>query len=493
MDTPNFLIVTTDQQRWDAAGYCNPAIRTPNLDALAARGIIFERGYTTNPVCTPARCSILTGHYPSRHGCYMVGNNLPEDYPTIPAIFAGHGYFTGLLGKAHFKACLDPDGFESEPFIHNVEFFRDWDGPYYGFEWARLVIGHSTERHACGMHYEVWLRDRGVDPSKHFGLYGYHDYGSWDLPEEFHQSKWVADETIKAVDMALDEDRPFLLWASFPDPHNPCYVPRPWSGMYDPADMPPYGLTEGEMDDKPPFYRAMIEDRGYGDDPEIEQNDAGALSFMDERRTRERTALYYGMISLMDHHLGRIARHLEAKGLMDSTVIVFTSDHGEYTGNHGIWGKGLPAYEDAQRVPFVVCHPACQAPGSRSAALQSLVDIGPTMLSMAGLPVPAGIQGVDQGRAWADPDARVRYWATVEFRPCDGPFKQVTFIEERHKLVVYHDRPYGELYDLQDDPDQYRNLWDSPDHAALKLELLQRLISAEMEKDGVLSPRTAIA
>jgi len=489
----NFLILTTDQQRPDAVGYDNPCIKTPNLDALAARGIIFERGYTTNPVCTPARCSILTGHYPSKHGCYMVGNDLPEGYPTAADLFNEHGYFTGLLGKAHFRACLDPDGFESEPFIHDRDFFRTWNGPYYGFQWARLVIGHASEHHACGMHYGVWLEDNGVDVWKHFGIHDYQSYGRWDLPEQFHQSRWVADETVRAIDMADAEGKPFLLWASFPDPHNPCRVPEPWASMYHPDEVPVYGLREGEMDDKPPFYRAMIDGKGYGDDPELEQNDARALPWMDERKSRERIAAYYGMISLMDHHLGRIIRHLEDRGLLDSTVIVFTSDHGEYTGNHGLWGKGLPTYEDVQRVPFMVYHPGCRTPGGRSTAIQSLVDIGQTLPAMAGIELPWGMQGVDQTESWLDAGVRARKWAIVEFRPCDGPFMQKTYIEDRHKLVVYHDRDYGELYDLRGDPGQYVNLWDDPGCAQLKLDLLQRFISAEMEKDGVLLPRKGLA
>jgi len=497
MDAPNFILITTDQQRPDAVGYDNPAIKTPNLDLLAARGIAFRRGYTVNPVCTPSRASILTGHYPSRHGAYHVGVSLPEDYPTLAQGIADAGYFTGLLGKAHFQACLDPESFEAAPHIFDREFFRAWSGPFYGFQHAQLVIGHTSERHAAGMHYGVWLEENGVDTSEHFGGHEYTAFGRWDLPEEYHGSKWVADRTIEALDMAGQAGKPFFLWASFQDPHNPYVVPEPWAGMYDPDSVPLYSLREGEMEDRPPFYAAVLRDgQGCGDDPDLQHrawNDVRHRPELDERQRRELVAAYYGMLSLMDHHVGRIVKALEERGLLESTVVVFTSDHGDYLGNHGLWGKGLPAYEDAQRVPFLVYHPECRTPGARSMALQSVIDILPTFMGMAGVAVPPGIQGVDQGEAWLDAGARARDWAMVEFRPAEGPFVQVTYVEERYKLVLYHDRPYGELYDLHEDPEQYRNLWDEPDHAGVKEGLIDRFISAGMEKDGTLRPRPAPA
>jgi arylsulfatase A-like enzyme len=494
MSRPNFLIVTTDQQRPDTLGCDNPAIRTPTLDALAARGIVFQRGYTVNAVCTPARASLLTGHYPSRHGAYMVGTALPDGYgPTIPDVFSQNGYFTALLGKTHFKQCLDETSFECHPNTQNREFFRSWDGPYYGFEHVRLTIRHSCEGYADAMHYGVWLEDQGVDIGRYFGYQDYQGWGAWELDEKYHQSQWVADETISAIDKAAGREEPFFFWTSFTDPHNPCYVPEPWASMYDPDDMPFYSATPGEMDDKPPFYAAFAAGSNEGGDPAIGVGDVRGLPEMDERKSRERIAAYYGMISLMDHHLGRIVRHLEEKGILDDTVIVFTTDHGECTGNHGLWGKGLPAYEDVQRVPFVVSAPDCATPGAHSTALQSIVDIGATCLSLAGIEIPAFDQGVDQTAAWRDAAARVRDWAMLEFRPDDGPFIQHTYIEDRWKLVVYHDRPYGELYDMHGDPEQMRNLWDDPEHAETRLALLQRYISAGMEKDGKLLPRTAFA
>ncbi len=502
----NVLVITSDQQRWDALGVYNDRIRTPNLDTLARRGVVCDHAYTPNPVCTPARVSLLTGEYPSRHGCYTIGTSLPEDYPTVPARLAEAGYFTALCGKAHFQRCTNepddaPGTFESPPHIYDQDFFDRWSGPYYGFQHARLAIAHGSMRSAASMHYGAWLRARGVDIDRHFGRHEYAHFGPWDLPPEHHYSTWTANETIAAIDLARDADKPFFLWSSFQDPHNPCVVPEPWASMYDPDNMPDYRLREGELDDKPPFYRGCQQWgrpgwQGLGD-PELDGEKNWycfrGLPEMDDRRTRELTAIYYGMVSFMDEQIGRIFAALDERGLWDRTVVVFTADHGDYLGNHGLWWKGLPAYQDAQRVPFLAWHPQCRTPGGRSKGFHSLVDIGPTALACAGVPLPAGMQGVDQTRAWCDAEHVERDWAMVEYRPTEGPFMQKTLVHDRWKLVVYHGRDYGELYDLQADPDQYRNLWDDPDHREVRWGLLRKLIFAEMDKDGSLRPRDAWA
>ena len=497
----NVLLITSDQHRWDALGTQSPGLKTPALDRLAAGGILYERAYTCNPVCTPARVSILTGQYPSKHGCYTIGTGLPEDYPTVPQAMADAGCFTALCGKAHFQPCAnqplgDNGSLEAPPRNADFDFFRGWSGPYYGFQHAKLAISHSNEGNAASMHFGVWLREQGVDVGRYWGNGAYTDWGAWNLPEEFHNSRWTADETIAALDMATGRDKPFFIWSSFQDPHNPCVVPEPWASMYDPDDMPDHRLHEGEFDDKPPFYRGGHEGTGWGD-PDLDCDKPWmcfrGIDFMGERETRELTACYWGMVSLMDHHIGRILDHLDATGQADDTLIVFTTDHGDYLGNHGLWWKGLPVYDDMQRIPFIVRHPGCRTPGARSGALQSLVDIGQSALSAMGLEMPAGLQGVDQLGAWQDAGDTARDWAMCEFRATEGPFMQKTFVHDRWKLVVYHARDYGELYDLESDPDHHRNLWTDPAHAEVKAALMQRLISAEMEKDGTLRPRVAWA
>jgi len=491
----NVLLLTSDQQRWDSIGRLNPAIKTPHLDRLAARGITFDRAYTVNPVCTPSRCSMLTGEMPSRHGCWHVGTSLPEDYPhTVAQEFTDAGYATALLGKAHFQACKDPTSPESAPAVHDLDHFDQWHGPYFGFERAELVIGHTSEPHAAGMHYGAWLRAQGVDLSRYFDIHDYDHFGAWDLPPEQHGSTWVTDRSLAAIDQAKADKKSFFVWASFQDPHNPYVTPEPWASLHDPADMP-RPIPADDPVGKPDFYATLARGDYYGDDPELQEKAWGdakvrpELSGDDIARLR---AIYYGMVSLMDQQIGRLLDRLEADGTIDDTLIIFSSDHGDYLGDHGLWGKGLPTYESMQRVPFIVAHPQCTQRGEVSHALQSWVDVPGTCLQAAGRAVPARYQGVSQLPAWIDPNVAVRDHCRLEFRPADGPYKQRTFIEDRYKLVLYDTRDYGELYDLTADPHQTHNLFADPQHQPLKAELVARYREPQGKPD-VLRPRRAVA
>jgi len=195
----------------------------------------------------------------------------------------------------------------------------------------------------------------------------------------------------------------------------------------------------------------------------------------------------------MDHHIGRILNRLEADGLLQETLILFTSDHGDYLGDHRLWGKGLPTYESMQRVPFIVHHPHCSTPGAVSHALQSLVDIEATCVDAAGLSPEADSQGICQTASWRDSSASVRDHVQLEFRPAQSPFKQRTFIAQRYKLVTYDTRDYGELYDLQQDPRQVHNLFEDPAHRSLRDELLARYHPADDEPPDLIRERMAVA
>ena len=491
----NVLLITSDQQRWDCLGRLNSAIKTPNLDRLADRGILFDRAYTVNPVCTPSRCSLLTGQYPSKHGCFHVGTNLPDDTgPTVAHRFSEAGYDTALLGKAHFQACKDPASPESAPHVHDLDHFDQWFGPYFGFDHAELVIGHTSEPHAAGMHYGAWLRAQGVDLPSYFDIHDYDHYGPWELPVEQHGSAWVAERTLAAIDRAAEAQKPFFHWASFQDPHNPYVVPEPWASLHDPTDVPTPAPSQG-LSTKPDFYATLAAGDFYGDDPELQDKvwgDAKVRPELSAEDTQKVRAVYYGMVSLMDQQIGRILDRLEADGTIDDTLIVFTSDHGDYLGDHGFWGKGLPTYEGMQRVPFIVAHPACKNRGEISYALQSLVDVPATLLTAANLPPPAGNQGLDQSAAWIDPTKKVRDHCRLEFRPAQGPFKQVTFIEDRYKLVLYDTRDYGELYDLTIDPHQARNLFNDSRHESLRETMIAKYRNLDATPD-LIRPRVAVA
>ncbi len=495
MSTPlSILLLVTDQQRADTLGCVNPAIRTPHLDRLAAEGLRLDRLYPPTPVCLPCRASLATGQYPSTHGATHNHSALPMDYPKVVAqAFTDAGYRTHMIGKSHLNPCHGAGSPEAAPLIFDTARYRDWHGPWYGFEHADISVGHSTETHAASMHYRVWLEDRGIDPERFFGHTAYAAYGVWDLPADATSSHWVAETTIASMAAAQAEGKPFYIWANFPDPHNPCCVPEPWASMYNPDDLPAFGFKPGEPDcfeDKPPFYREILQTEGdYAarySDPAMPGADNVSHFEWTERQRQENAAHYYGMVSLIDEQVGRILDALEVSGQAEHTLVVFTSDHGDLLGDHGLWWKGIFAYEECLRVPGIARLPGRIPAGAVTQALTGLLDLAPTFFDFAGVAPPPWLEGRSQGAVWAHPDEEPGAGAVVvEHRPWSTAWNQRILVTRTHKLIVYAGRDYGELYDLASDPDQIRNLWADPRHHDLRDQLMARLLSAEMNRRPV--------
>lgn len=497
---PNILLVTTDQHRPDfmhCAGH--PQLQTPNLDRLARSGVLFTSAYCTTPLCTPARASILSGQMPSRHRGYTIGVDTPEPCSSVAQSLTDAGYHTALLGKAHFKRCGSGGTIESPPRIFDVDFFRQWRGPYYGFEEAQLVIGHTTEAHSAGMHYRAWLLDNGVDPDMYFTKPGrpaaYRQIGHWPIEEQYHPSAWLSTITGEYLEARAEDRRPFFCWTSFQDPHDPFQVPSPWSEMYKPEDVELLGSYEGEFDNKPPVYRMIAKGQF---EPMPWHDSIGTPSAVpcwpEEDIRRRMTATYMGMVSLMDHHLGLILDKLEQTGLAENTIVVFTSDHGDYLGHHGLRSKGLPAYDDVQRFPFIVRNPLGGATGQVSPQLVSQVDLAPTFLDWAGVEIPDVMQGNAMPEVLSGTGtAGAREELVVELRPVHEGIYQKTLVTDRYKMVVYDHLDWGELYDRQADPDQLHNLYHNDDMAALREQLLRRLTRCEMAYQQRRPARTSYA
>jgi uncharacterized sulfatase len=432
----------------------------------------------------------MSGRYPSSNGAMHNHSPLkPSAGPMVAEVFSDAGYYTHMIGKSHLHSCHDPESPESAPNIHDRGYFRNWHGPWYGFEHADLNIGHSTEKHACGMHYGVWLEDRGVDTARYFGHTDYEAYGRWDLPEEHHNSAWVAETAIRAIESADRVGKPFYISANFQDPHNPCMVPEPWASMYDPDEMPDFGFKPGEPEcfaHKPPFYSEILKTEGpyaarYSEGGPGLATNASHLGF-DERQTRENAACYYGMVSLLDHHVGRILDALEASGQLENTIIVYASDHGDFLGDHGLWWKELYPYEESLRVPLIVSWPSHLPEGRLNDSLQGLIDLAPTWFHLTGIDCPSSYEGVDQSSVWQGERDHLREAIVVEDRPGEGSFNQRVYITERYKLVAYSNPKFGELYDMEEDPNHIHNLWNDSDFADLRFLLLQKLLSEEMNR-----------
>lgn len=489
----NILLLCTDQQRFDALGKVNPAIKTPNLDRLARTGLHIPDAYSPTPVCLPCRASLVTGQFPSTHGATCNSSLLPEEYPfQVAQPFRKAGYRTHFIGKSHLSNCHDPASKESAPHIHDREYFRQWHGPWYGFEHATLNIGHSTESHACGMHYGVWLEDHGIDTDQYFGKTEYTDYGAWDLPEEFHNSKWVADMTIESMEKSQQEKKPFYIWSNFQDPHNPCMVPEPWASMYDPDQVPYRGLTQEDRAailQKPPFYGEILEQPGpYTARPSDEALPAaGDIASLDytEQQARECVAAYYGMVSLLDHHVGRIIDWLEEKGLRENTLIVFTSDHGDCLGDHGYWFKSMVTYDESMRVPLLASCPGLLPENQTNGSIHGLLDLFPTFLDLAGIPIPTFLEGRNQSETWKNPSETSSGNVVVEEKPFRTEWNKRVLVTPEYVFAFYAHREYGELYDKVKDPHRLHNLWDDPEHQQVRQSLLAQLLSEETNKSKI--------
>ena len=348
---PNILLVITDQQCADTiAALGNPALRTPTLDRLARSGTAFDRAYTPSPVCVAARCALTTGRPPHETGCVDNGA-MPADANTLPARLGRLGYATHGVGKMHFCP-------------------RPWDG--WGFD--SRDASEELDYADGGDDYRRFLADNGFGHVREpHGLRGewYYTPQPSQVPERLHHTRWVADRAIDFLERR-DRRRPFFLQASFVKPHPPFESPPPWDRLYRGPDMATPLRHPRERSVW--TYWNRVQNR-------YKFADAG-----DDRRLHQlRRAAYYGAISFIDREVGRM---LDALGPeIDETLIVFTSDHGEFLGDYGCVGK-RSMLDAAARVPLLARWPGHLPAGRRCGSAVSLLDLMPTFLAAAGADDP---------------------------------------------------------------------------------------------------------
>lgn len=509
----NILFISSDQQHWQALGFLNPEIKTPNLDRLARQGMTFPRAYTVNPTCTPTRASWITGLYPSQHGAYSLGTRLMDNVPTLGEHFQRHEYRTALIGKAHFEPLLataEYPSLESYPVMHDLDFWRQFHGPYYGFEHVELARNHTDEAH-IGQHYALWLESKGCTNWRDYFLPTYDglppdppDFpvssrnplprgdNRWNIPEEYHYNAWIAERCNALLEEYRQRNENFFLWASFLDPHPRYMSPDPFCDMYDPSKVTVPEMVPGEFDDKPPFFKKSQEEKpDFSDYDEPGGNHMhGSVSHISPREIKARNiASMYAMVTMLDKYVGRILDQLDRLGLTDNTLVCFTSDHGDFLGQHGLTAKAIHHYEDLLRVPLIVRLPGVIPQNHVSKTLQSTVDLPQTFLSMAGLPAPRSMAGIDQTEVWSGRDLNGRDHVIVENQHQPTTMNMRTFVTRRYKVTIHYQRAYGELYDLEEDPGELVNLWDHPERQVLKQELLLKFLYGEMAKAPLPMPR----
>ncbi len=465
MRRPNILILYTDQQRWDALGAAgNPEILTPNLDRLAASGTRFSHHFVQNPVCMPSRASFLSGQYPETLGISHMGVPLPEETWLLPRYLGAYGYRTANIGKLHALPHANRDHRLQHPrygFDH-LE-ISDEPGPYEDAyrAWVRAIAPEHLDSISLGLppSATVWQRTMGVHdgvnhPSERFPKRAV----PFPAPDHLTHTAFVSDRTRAFI--TQQGDQPWLCISGFYSPHSPWIVPQRYLDLYDPARITLPGKAVRQ-----PFG----EDATNRDSLDLASSDNELRSAMHG---------YYAMVTEVDDHVGRILATLETQGVMDDTMIIFTSDHGEWLGKYGRYGKGHPADDAVSRVPLLIR----RASADRSQVpvvdvIVEAIDVLPTILEAAAIPVPPTLQGqslvplLDGGDDVVRPDSALtehRGWKSLRTRT--------------HRYGIASS---GEehLFDIEADPHEIRDISSEPASAevlaAHRRLLLQRLITRE--------------
>ena len=296
------------------------------------------------------------------------------------------------------------------------------------------------------------------------------------VPAEYHQTTWCVDKTIEFIEQNRGSGKPWLISVNPFDPHPPLDPPQEYKDRLRTRDMPLPLWRDGEMDNKPPHQQKDLIQGG-------QDGQAEPIGSLTEEEKREHFRDYYAEIELIDDRLGRLMDYLDETGQRDRTILIFMSDHGEMSGDHGLYWKGAYFYEALVHVPLIVSCPGLFQEGLRCDGLVELVDIAPTLMEAAGLEIPYEMQGRSFYKILtgeADPH-HFKDAVYSEFYHClKGTHEDINatmYFDGRYKLVCYHGKEWGELYDLEEDPEEFCNLWDQPEAAGLKARLVLKSYS----------------
>lgn len=498
----NILFIISDQHRADHMSCVgNQILKTPNLDKLASEGVLFNSAYVANPICMPNRASIFTGLYPNMHGIRTAGMNLPENTPTFTETLRENGYYTVEIGKIHLNWSIRrlKDDAKSNEYGKNWIFDDkrpELPLPYYGFEEVDLLVGHGD---ICGGHYMDWLEERGPEyipiiRKKAKTFFGKTSYRT-KIPEELYPTSYITERTIAFLERYGKGDygdKPFFLNVSYPDPHHPVCPPGKYFDLYNAEDIE----LPANFDDiknikehkflKPylnnPFFKGMV------------------LRITNEKEAKDFIAATYGSIAMLDNSIGQILAALEKLGLADNTMVIYTSDHGDLMGDHGMILKGPCPFNGILNVPLIWKVPGITQPAI-SDNLVSSIDISKTILNLLKIPEqkqPPDMQGVDLTPMLEDPSKKVRDHCLVEHDEEIEMFKTKIrvrhFITEDYKLTVYNGlRGYGDLFDRKNDPDELNNLWYNDQYKDLRHELMELLFHANLNAQSRYPKREAMS
>ena len=449
-DKPNILFIYSDQHRYDCVSVNgHRLVQTPNMDRLAAEGANFTHAFTPIPLCVPARCSLLTGQWPSEHGVVFnydgeTFRRLDPALPTCSAAVRDAGYHTTHIGRWH----VDPQRTPNEFGFH--DYVPDW-------------------------RYGKWRQAQGISPTP--GDHGWRGQADPHVTPEQSSLAWGADQVIRHVEDSLRETDPFFLRWQMAQPHLACRPPEPYASMYDPGQVEPWAGFGDDLAHKPYIQKQMlatwdVQDMTWGDWAPI-------------------VARYLGEISLLDAQIGRVLDALERLGLADSTLVIYSSDHGDMCGSHGMVDKHYVMYDDVVRVPLMMRWPG-SIPAGRSvdAFVSNAVDFATTFCDAAGAPVPETFRGrsllpLACGTSGPEREDIFASYHGNQF----GAFSQ-RMVRDRRWKYVWNATDTDELYDLQSDPGERTNRAADPAAAEELARLRSRMVAwMEDTRDVLLNPK----
>jgi len=480
---PNILWYCTDQQRFDTIGALgNPHIHTPRLDEFASQAVTFTHAYCQSPICTPSRASFMTGMYPSAISVTGNGNPVfPKYYEDrlISNVLAQDGYDCGLVGKLHLASAFDAQE-------HRVN---------DGYRYFQYSHDHGKPN-ALGHEYAEWIRRQGVNPAelirqrtvvqkprKNGGRLPEPTPDCDNIPPHLHQTYWCTEKSIEFIEKNRRKNQPWMLNINPFDPHPAFDAPWEYYRRYDSETLPGAHFQESDI-----TFQTKLTDAGIDF-----QYQAKPPRKRDDKRIQ---ASYYAMIEQIDYEFGRLLDHLNAHELRENTIIIFTSDHGEALGDHGLMYKGCRFYEGLVRVPLIISWPTHFLRNVQSDALVELLDIVPTLYNVLDLDTPYYVQGKSlapllQGEI---PLSTHREADRCEFfgaLPLPDQTHATMYRNRRWKLVVYHQKQICELYDLDNDPWEHNDLSAHPDHQDIKWQLMQNSFDATIAAHPRMIPRVA--
>ena len=459
--TPNILFLMTDQQRWDAMGCSGDWVQTPNLDRIASEGIRFTNCVTTSPVCIPTRLSLATGLYPhNTHVWNNMNHQMPAETPTWMQAVRDAGYRTSLFGKTHLHP-HNGDLREREGLMnaYGLDDVNEIGGPRA----SANVLSHMTamwEEKGLWEAYRADYRERFstkphlVRPST-LGLEDYADVYVGQQAKQYLQN--------------YERDKPWCCWVSFGGPHEPWDTPEPYASMYDPEDMPP-AIPPPPTGKRPSGHLDRLMQRV---NPTFDSGEIGRLR-----------ANYAGNVTLIDAQVGELLDTIEARGELENTIIVHTSDHGEMNGDYGLIYKSN-FLNGAVRVPLLVRTP--EASGLQSPPTGTIcespvewIDIGPTLVELAGGELEHRQFGKSLCPMLTQPEVTHRDFAISEI---EG---EIMLLNQEWKAALNANGEIYLLFDVENDPNEIDNLAGRPEVAdietALRLQILERLMQTQLKK-----------